>query len=79
MAKVIRARGTDSSETENTDPNWAGDEFKKKQAEKKEQYGEVSVGSARGTSSKKLKDIPNTETPDTKGVSRTSNRGTSSD
>ena len=79
MAKINRARGTSSTETDNTDPSWAGEDFKKKQAEIKEQHGDETIGSARGTSRKKLKDIPTTESPDTEGVSRTSNRGTSSD
>jgi len=79
MTKITRSRGTSSTDTDNTDPSWAGEDFKKHQAELKEQHGEETVGSARGTSSKKLKDIPNTETPDTEGVSKTSNRGTSSD
>ena len=57
----------------------AADDYKKKQAEIKEQHGDETIGSARGTSRKKLKDIPTTESPDTEGVSRTSNRGTSSD
>ena len=78
MAKITRSRGTSSSDTDKTDPNWAGEDFKKHQAELKKIHGEETVGSARGTSSKKLKDIPNTETPDTEGVSKTSNRGTSS-
>ena len=79
MAKISRSRGTSSTETDNTDPSWAGEDFKKKQAEIKEQHGDETIGSARGTSRKKLKDIPTTESPDTEGVSRTTNRGTSSD
>jgi len=79
MAKITRSRGTSSSDTDDTDQKWAGEDFKKHQAELKEQHGEEVIGSARGTSSKKLKNVPNTETPDTEGISKTSNRGTSSD
>ena len=77
--KFLTVEGSENLETKGGYAKEAGEDFKKKQAEIKEQHGDETIGSARGTSRKKLKDIPTTESPDTEGVSRTSNRGTSSD
>lgn len=76
MAKIIKNRGTSSSETDDVESNWAGEKFKKYQQDKKQQAAEESITSGRGTSSKQLKDIPDTELPDTKGVSKSTKRGT---
>ena len=73
MAKITRNRGTGSAETDDTDSTWAGKKFKDYQ-DSKNKKGTITSG--RGTSSKKLEDIPKTDLPDTEGVSKSSARGT---
>ena len=75
MVKISRGRGTSTGEA---DPkqNWAGDKFKEYQKEQKEKSGNEDVVTGRGTSSQKHGDIPETETPDTSNVSKTTKRGT---
>ncbi len=75
MAKITRNRGTDSANTDNIEPNWAGKKFKKYQQDKNKSG---TITSGRGTSSKQLEDIPKTDLPDgEESQSKVKNRGTS--
>ena len=72
MVKITRGRGTSTGEAD-PEQNWAGDKFKEYQKQQKD------VVTGRGTSSQKHGDIPETESPDTSNVSKTTKRGTDSD
>ncbi len=75
MAKITRNRGTETTDTDNVEPNWAGKKYKKYQ-KNKTQSGTITSG--RGTSSKQLEDIPKTDLPDgEERQSKVKNRGTS--
>jgi len=78
MVKITRGRGTSTGEAD-PEQKWAGDKFKEYQKEQKEKTGEQDVVTGRGTSSQKHGDIPETESPDTSNVSKTTKRGTDSD
>lgn len=77
--KIRTGRGTGTKEIDASSKDWAGDEYRKKQAEAKKKAGNVSVGTGRGTGSRKLKDIPEpAKRPSTEGMTRTTGRGTGS-
>ena len=78
MVKIPRGRGTSTGEAD-PEQKWAGDKFKEYQKEQKEKTGNEDVVTGRGTSSQKHGDIPETESPDTSNVSKTTKRGTDSD
>ena len=78
MVKITRGRGTSTGEAD-PEQKWAGDKFKEYQKEQKEKTGNEDVVTGRGTSSQKHGDIPETESPDTSNVSKTTKRGTDSD
>jgi len=78
--RVRTGRGTGSTEIESDDKgNWAGDEFRRTQSDKKNRTRDNTVSTNRGTSSKKYKDIPEpADRPSTEGITRITGRGTSS-
>lgn len=77
--KVRTGRGTGSIEVDVGDLKFSGDEFKKIQAERKKAAGNRTVSSGRGTSRRKLSDIPEPkDRPSTKGQTTTTGRGTGS-
>lgn len=77
--KIRTGRGTGTKEVDTAGKDWAGDEYRKKQAEAKKKAGNVSVGTGRGTGSRKLKDIPDpAKRPSTEGMTRSTSRGTGS-
>jgi len=80
MAKIrIRAgRGKGFIWVDTDASKWTGDQFKEIQAARKESAGDRMVSSGRGTSRRKLSDIPEPRTrPEYKGTI-TSGRGTGS-
>jgi hypothetical protein len=72
--KIRTGRGTGTIEVELDDLKFSGEEFKKIQKLRKEQAGNVSVSTGRGTGKRKLKDIPDSIREDTPGS--TLNKGT---
>ncbi len=77
--KVRTGRGTGTIEVDDTGKKWAGDAYKKAQAEKKKKAGNRTVTSGRGTGTRKLGDIPEPrERPSSKGMTRVTGRGTGS-
>ncbi len=77
--RVRTGRGTGTVEVDNDDKKWAGDAYKKEQAEKKKKAANKMVHTGRGTGSKRLGDIPEpTEKPSSKGMTRVTGRGTGS-
>lgn len=79
MAKVKRVtgRGTGTRESEEDGQNWAGDAYRKKQAEQKAKAGNATVSTRRGTKRAKLKDVPEPQARrSTKGRTRVTARGT---
>ena len=78
MVKITRGRGTSTGEADPAQ-KWAGGKFKEYQQAQKERTGDQDVVTGRGTSSQKHGDSPETETPDTANVSKTTKRGTDSD
>ena len=65
-----------STPTQKTGP---GTSTARSKADAKKKAGNVSVGTGRGTGSRKLKDIPEpAERPSTEGMTRTTGRGTGS-
>ncbi len=77
--KVRTGRGTKIVEVDDTGKKWAGDAYKKEQAEKKKKASNRMVHTGRGTSSKRLGDIPEpSEKPSSKGMTRVTGRGTGS-
>jgi len=77
--KVRTGRGTGTIEVDDTGKKWAGDAYKKVQAEKKKKAANRMVHTGKGTGSKKLGDIPEpTDRPSTKGMTRVTGRGTGS-
>ncbi len=77
--KVRTGRGTGTIEVDDTGKKWAGDAYKKVQAEKKKKAANRIVHTGKGTGSKKLGDIPEpTDRPSTKGMTRVTGRGTGS-
>jgi len=81
MAKIrIRTgRGTGTIEVDDDPKKWSGEEFKKIQAERKKANTNRMVHTGRGTGMKRLGDMPDPKkTPDTKGMTRVTGRGTGS-
>ena len=79
MVKVKRivGRGTGVKEVDVGDQSWAGDAYRKKQAERKAKAGETTVTTKRGTKKAKLKDIPEPRArKSTEGRTRVTGRGT---
>jgi len=79
MAKVRRVsgRGTSIREADSDDQNWAGDAYRKKQAEGKAKAGNTTVSTKRGTKRARLKDIPEPKARrSTEGRTRVTSRGT---
>ncbi len=77
--KVRTGRGTKIVEVDDSGKKWAGDAYRKEQAEKKKKASNRMVHTGRGTSSKRLGDIPEpSEKPSSKGMTRVTGRGTGS-
>ncbi len=77
--KVRTGRGTKIVEVEDSGKKWAGDAYRKEQAEKKKKASNRMVHTGRGTGSKRLGDIPEpSEKPSSKGMTRVTGRGTGS-
>jgi len=77
--KVRTGRGTKIVEVDDTGKKWAGDAYKKEQAEKKKKAANRMVHTGRGTGSKRLGDVPEpAERPSSKGMTRVTGRGTGS-
>jgi len=79
MAKVRRVsgRGTSTREADSGDQSWAGDAYRKKQAERKAKAGNTTVSTRRGTKRVRLKDIPEPRArKSTEGRTRVTSRGT---
>ena len=75
--KVRTGRGTKIVELDDSGKKWAGDAYKKEQAEKKKKAANRMVHTGRGTGSKRLGDIPEpSEKPSSKGMTRVTGRGT---
>lgn len=75
--KVRSGRGTGTVEVEDEGKKWAGDEYRKKQAEKKKAAANRMVHTGRGTGSKRYGDIPDPAgRPSTEGRTRVTGRGT---
>lgn len=82
MKKVrkVTGRGTGTREVDVEEQNWAGDDFRKTQAERLKKIGKnISMHTGRGTKATSLKDIPEPQPrPSTEGKTRITNRGTGS-
>ncbi len=75
--KVRTGRGTKIVEVDDSGKKWAGDAYRKEQAEKKKKASNRMVHTGRGTGSKRLGDIPEpSEKPSSKGMTRVTGRGT---
>lgn len=77
--KIRTGRGTGTREIDDDKKNWAGDEYKKIQNEKKKQAANRMIHTGRGTGSKRLGDLPDSKPrPSTEGMTRITGRGTGS-
>ena len=77
--KIRTGRGTGTFEVDVSDLQFSGAEYKKIQASRKAKAGNTMVSSARGTSRRKLSDIPEPkERPSSAGMTRITGRGTGS-
>ena len=77
--RVRTGRGTGTIEVDEDSSKWSGDEFKKIQEEKKKLAGGKMIHTSRGTSSRRLGDIPEPKARrSTEGMTRSTGRGTSS-
>ena len=79
MAKIKRVvgRGTGVKEVDVDGQDWAGDTYRKKQAERKAKAANSTVTTNRGTRKVKLKDIPEPKARrSTEGRTRVTARGT---
>ncbi len=77
--KVRTGRGTRIVEVDDTGKKWAGDAYKKEQAEKKKKAANRMIHTGRGTGSKRLGDVPEPKArPSTEGMTRITGRGTGS-
>ncbi len=77
--KVRTGRGTKIVEVDDSGKKWAGDAYRKEQAEKKKKASNRMVHTGRGTGSKRLGDVPEpAEKPSSKGMTRVTGRGTGS-
>lgn len=77
--RIRTGRGTGTTEIDNGEKNWAGDAYRKKQAEMKEKAKNRTIHTGRGTGSRKLGDVPDPQPrPSTEGRTRVTGRGTGS-
>ena len=77
--RVRTGRGTGTIEVDEDASKWSGDEFRKIQETRKKASAGRMVHTGRGTSSRKLGDMPNPRArPSTEGMTRSTGRGTSS-
>ena len=77
--RIRTGRGTATREVDDKGKEWAGDEYKKLQDEKKKQAANRMVHTGRGTGSKRLGDMPDSKPrPSTEGMTRITGRGTGS-
>ena len=77
MVKITTKRGTSTTTAENI-KNWAGETFKQFQKERLTAAGpNTDLVQKRGTSTIKVKDIPDVPQPTLKGQKITTKRGTS--
>ena len=77
--RIRTGRGTGTIEVDNDPKKWSGDEFKKIQEARKKAAGNTRITSGRGTGTRKLSDMPDPkDRPDTKGMTRSTGRGTGS-
>ena len=77
MVKITTKRGTSTADAENV-KNWAGETFKQIQKERLNAAGpNTDLVQKRGTSTMKVKDIPDVTQPSVKGQKITTQRGTS--
>jgi|TARA_B100001059_G_C17722621_1_gene521605 hypothetical protein len=66
--KIRTGRGTGTIEVELEDLKFSGEEFKQIQKLRKQQAGNISVSTGRGTGKRKLKDIPDSLREDIPGT-----------
>tara|TARA_Y100001949_G_scaffold161007_1_gene153002 strand:+ start:382 stop:726 length:345 start_codon:yes stop_codon:yes gene_type:complete len=79
MVKITTKRGTATTIVENV-KNWAGETFRNFQKEQLKAAGpDADLVQKRGTSTIKVKDIPNVPQPSLKGQKITTKRGTSTE
>ena len=77
--RIRTGRGTGTIEVDVDDIKFSGDEFREYQKKRKEQVGNRTVSAGRGTSRRKLSDIPDpSPRPSTEGRTRVTGRGTGS-
>ena len=77
--KVRTGRGTGTIEVDIKDLQFSGDEYKKIQAARKKAAGDRMVSTGRGTSRRKLSDMPDPkDRPSSAGMTRITGRGTGS-
>ncbi|RNJ78380.1 MAG: hypothetical protein D9C04_07380 [Nitrosopumilus sp. B06] len=77
--KIRTGRGTGTIEVDSDASKWSGEEFKKIQEARKKAASNRMVSSGRGTGRRKLGDTPEPKSkPNTKGMTRTTGRGTGS-
>ncbi|CAI9830988.1 MAG: hypothetical protein MPI95_02685 [Nitrosopumilus sp.] len=77
--KIRTGRGTGTIEVDSDSSKWTGEEFKKIQQSRKIAASSRTVISGRGTGRRKLGDTPDPRSkPSTKGMTRTTGRGTGS-
>jgi len=77
--RVRTGRGTGTIEVDDTGKKWAGDAYRKAQAEKKKKAANKMVRTGRGKGLRRLGDIPEPkERPSSKGMTRVTGRGTGS-
>jgi len=77
--RVRSGRGTGTVEVDDSGKKWAGDAYKKEQAEKKKKASNRMVHTGRGTGSKRLGDVPEPKSRlSTEGMTRITGRGTGS-
>ncbi len=77
--RIRSGRGTRIIEVDSDAAKWTGEQFKEIQAARKATTGNRMVSSGRGTGRRKLADIPDPKArPDSKGMTRSTGRGTGS-
>ena len=77
--RIRTGRGTGTIDVDDDASKWSGDDFKKIQEARKKVVNNRTVSSGRGTGTRKLGDLPDPKkTQDTKGMTRSTGRGTSS-
>ena len=77
--RVRSGRGTGTVEVDNDGKKWAGDAYRKEQAEKKKKAANRTISTGKGTGSRRLGDIPDPKPrPSTEGMTRVTDKGTGS-